>query len=224
MARVVKTDNVILKRIKQKQQREKRDYRTREKRVRVLIVCEGEKTEPNYFNSIEKKLPKGLVELKISGLGDNTINVVESAIELRNRAASTDIKYDFVWAVFDRDSFPAERFNEAVFLANRQKIKCAYSNEAFELWYLLHFEFYNTAISRHDYIKRLENFLGRKYLKNELGMYEVLKEVGSEQNAINWAKQLEDRFDGSNPSQENPVTKVYLLIEFLNKYIAKKDN
>lgn len=180
MARVVKTDNAILKRIKQKQKREKREYRIREKRVRVLIVCEGEKTEPNYFYSIEKNLPKGLVELKISGLGDNTINVVESAIELRNSVAKTDDQYDFVWAVFDRDSFPAERFNEAVFLANRQKIKCAYSNEAFELWYLLHFEFYNTAISRHDYIIRLENFLGRKYLKNEPSMYDVLNDLGSQ--------------------------------------------
>ena len=221
MARVVKTDNAILKRIKQKQEREKRKYRTREKRVRVLIVCEGEKTEPNYFGAIEKKLPKGLIELKISGLGDNTINVVESAIAVRDNADNKGNSYDYVWTVFDRDSFLPERFNEAVFLANRENIKCAYSNEAFELWYLLHFEFYNTAISRHDYISRLENFIGRSYKKNEPDMFGLLENIGSQVNAINWAKQLEERFDDSNPSQENPVTKVYQLIEFLNKYLEK---
>lgn len=221
MARVVKTDNAILKRIKQRQEREKRKYRTREKRVRVLIVCEGEKTEPNYFGAIEKKLPKGLIELKISGLGDNTINVVASAIALRDNTEKKGNSYDFVWTVFDRDSFPPERFNEAVFLANRENIRCAYSNEAFELWYLLHFEFYNTAISRHDYISRLENYIGRRYQKNEPDMFELLENMGSQENAINWAKQLEERFDGSNPSRENPVTKVYQLIEFLNKYLEK---
>ena len=221
MARVVKTDNAIIKRIKQKQEREKRKYRTREKRVRVLIVCEGEKTEPNYFGAIEKKLPKGLIELKISGLGDNTINVVEYAIAVRDNADDKGYSYDYVWTVFDKDSFPPERFNGAVFLANRENIKCAYSNEAFELWYLLHFEFYNTAISRHDYISRLENFIGRRYQKNEPDMFELLENIGSQVNAINWAKQLEERFNGSNPSLENPVTKVYQLIEFLNKYLEK---
>lgn len=219
MARVVKTDNAILKRIKQKQEREKRKYRTREKRVRVLIVCEGEKTEPNYFGAIDKRLPKGLIELKISGLGNNTVNVVDSAIVLRDEALVKGNSYDYVWTVFDRDNFPSERFNEAVFLANRENIRCAYSNEAFELWYLLHFEFYNTAISRHDYISRLENFIGRKYQKNEPEMFELLDSLGNQVNAINWAKQLEERFDGSNPAQENPVTKVYQLIDFLNKYL-----
>lgn len=221
MARVVKVDNSILKRIKQKQDREKRKYRTREKRVRVLIVCEGEKTEPNYFGSIDKRLPKGLIELKISGIGDNTINVVESAMTIRGEAATKGHPYDHVWAVFDRDSFPPERFNEAVFLADRENINCAYSNEAFELWYLLHFEFYNTAISRHDYISRLENFIGERYQKNQPDMFERLEGLGSQVNAINWAKQLEQRYDGLNPSLENPVTKVYKLIEFLNTYMTE---
>ena len=223
MARVKKIDNSILKRIQQKQEREKRKYRTREKRVRLLIVCEGEKTEPNYFKSMDLDLPKGIVDLHVVGEGDNTINVVESAIELRNKAKDDRNPFDHVWVVFDRDSFPAERFNDAVFLARRENINCAYSNEAFELWYLLHFEFYNTAISRHDYIVCLESFLGRKYRKNEPEMYQVLDELGGQRNAIRWAKQLEARFDGSNPAAENPVTKVYKLVEFLNRYL-KKDN
>lgn len=147
--------------------------------------------------------------------------MVESAITIRDIADKKGNSFDYIWTVFDRDNFPAERFNEAVFLANRKNIKCAYSNEAFELWYLLHFEFYNTAISRHDYISRLENFIGTKYQKNKSDMFELLADLGSQVKAIKWAKQLERKFDGSNPSQENPVTKVYQLIEFLNKYLQQ---
>jgi len=219
MARVKKIDNSILKKIKQKQDREKRKYRIREKRERILVVCEGEKTEPKYFESLAKKLPRGIVELYIYGEGDNTINVVESAINGRNHSIQKGNPFDQVWAVFDRDSFSAERFNEAVFLANRQKIGCAYSNEAFELWYLLHFEFYHTAISRHDYINRLNQYLGKSYKKNEPEMYEKLSKLGNQINAINWSKQLEKRYDGSNPASENPVTKVYKLVEALNKFL-----
>lgn len=219
MARKVKIDNSILKRIQKKQAREKRKYRTKEKRERILIVCEGEKTEPNYFRSFEKNLPKGVVELKIYGEGDNTINVVESAIQRRDVALNRGLAFDQVWAVFDRDSFPAERFNEAVFLANRENIFCASSNEAFELWYLLHFEFYNTAISRMDYVTRLKRFLGKNYQKNTPEMFELLRKMGDQAKAINWARQLEKRFDGTNPAAENPSTKVYKLVESLNRFL-----
>ncbi|MCG8389714.1 MAG: RloB family protein [Cytophagales bacterium] len=223
MARVKKIDNSILKRIQQKQEREKRKYRTKEKRVRLLIVCEGEKTEPNYFNSIDRLLPRGIVDLKVIGEGNNTLDVVESAIKLRNNAIKSGNDFDYVWTVFDRDSFPPNRFNDAVFLASREGIHCAYSNEAFELWYLLHFEFYNTAISRHNYITQLEKFIGKKYKKNDKEMYGLINERGNQDNAINWARKLEERYDGSNPSMENPVTKVYKLVEFLDRYL-EKDN
>lgn len=111
----------------------------REIKDRFLIVCEGEKTEPNYFKGFR---PAGKV-LDIRGVGYNTIKLVREAIRLQVKET-----YDQVWCVFDRDDFPAQHFNEALSLAREHRIKVAYSNEAFELWYILHFDYHQSGIPR----------------------------------------------------------------------------
>ncbi len=222
MARVVKIDNAILKRIKQKKNREKRSYRNRPIRKRYLIVCEGETTEPNYFESYKLKLPKGLVEIDIVGEGDNTLNIVRKAIELRDSSEKSQWGYDECWAVFDKDSFSNDRFNTAVFLARREKIKCAYSIEAFELWYLLHFEHYENAMSRRDYSKLLSQHINEDYQKNNSRMLGILDELGDAKLAIDRAVKLSENYDGFNPANENPVTYVHELIKSLREQIVKK--
>ena len=52
---------------------------------RILIVCEGEKTEPNYFKSFPEN-PEVYDALDVTGLGNNTVAVVKKAIELRDAA------------------------------------------------------------------------------------------------------------------------------------------
>lgn len=74
--------------------------------------------------------------MDVDGAGANTKQVVEKAIELRDKAT---IPYDRVWAVFDKDSFPDVKFNGAIQKAISNGIDVAWSNEAFELWYLYHF-------------------------------------------------------------------------------------
>ena len=65
MARKSKVDNVILKRIAQKNERELRKLDTKALRKRYLIICEGEKTEPNYFESLKLDLPPGILNIEI---------------------------------------------------------------------------------------------------------------------------------------------------------------
>lgn len=219
MARVVKIDNALLKRINQKKAREKRSYRSKPIRKKYLIVCEGEKTEPNYFESYKMLLPRGLVELDIVGEGDNTLNIVNKVIELRDLALKDGVIYDECWAVFDKDSFSNERFNSAVFLARNDSVKCAYSNEAFELWYLLHFEFYQNAMSRSVYNSLLSVHLREDYRKNSTDILQKLLKFGDENLAIERAIRLSEEFDGMNPASENPVTYVHLLIKSLRQYL-----
>ncbi len=218
MARKKKIDNALLKRIHQREERERRRYRTTPVRKRILIVCEGEKTEPNYFEAFRRELPRGVVELEIIGTGDNTLNVVNKAIEERNERANTNRAYDQTWAVFDKDSFSDQRFNEAVFLAEREKVGCAYSNEAFELWYLLHFEFYQNAASRTQYSGLLSNHLERPYQKNDIEIFATLRQQGDVHQAVRWAKELSERYDHHSPAQNNPATHVFKLVEELLVY------
>jgi hypothetical protein len=191
----------------------KRKVHTREPYVSFLIICEGEKTEPNYFRKF-RLLAESI------GFGQDPLNVVKEAIKRKERAKQTKNPYDQVWAVFDKDDFPKERFNEAIQLARRGKIGVAYSIEAFELWYLLHFNYYDTAISRKDYCKKLSGMLGHKYKKNSKDMYNEL--AGRQQEAIKNAKRLfqeqEKRCKGRSDCYKNPSTTVFRLLEELNKH------
>ena len=112
MARVLKIDNALKKQFASNSNKKKK---SKELVTYFLIVCEGEKTEPNYFKSFPKKVGKYVFDIEFDGGGISTLKVVEKAIELRDKSAQ---KYDRVWAVFDRDSFKENSFNSAIIEVN----------------------------------------------------------------------------------------------------------
>jgi hypothetical protein len=148
----------------------------------------------------------------VQGLGENPSKLVQSAKELKKQE-----DYDQVWCVFDRNSWTIEDFNNAIKKANDQGFKVAYSNEAFELWYVLHFEFLNTGIPRRDYNNKLTSLLGRRYQKNSETIYDDLLEKQS--IAIRHAENLLQQYASHIPAKDNPSTTVHLLVQELNKFI-----
>lgn len=178
---------------------------------RILIVCEGEKTEPNYFRSF--RVTSAVI--KIKALGKNTKELVITAKHLQEQAIKNRERFDQVWCVFDRDSFKKRDFEDALLLAAKNKMQVAYSNEAFEIWYLLHFNYFSTAVSRKDYGKKLSKSLGKNYEKNSTTMYDDLQSLQS--NAIKNAKKLLLSYNPHNPEADNPCTTVFKLVEELNK-------
>lgn len=87
MARKRKIDNAILKRRAYK--RGRKQVGVRKIREYILIVCEGIKTEPNYFQALKNTFPKKVLEthiVDIEGTGTSTLKIVETAIELREKA------------------------------------------------------------------------------------------------------------------------------------------
>lgn len=187
----------------------KRRVEERPLRDRFLIVCEGEKTEPNYFRKFA--VPKDVI-VEIVGTRKNTVKVVRKAIEKKNEG-----DYDQTWCVFDRDSFPPKHFNDALQLAKKRNIRVAYSNQAFELWYILHFDYQNTGIPRSDYAKRLEQELGHPYAKNSKTMYDEL--LPHQEAAIDNATKLLSQYDPPKPEQNDPSTTVHLLVQELNRFL-----
>ncbi|HNX56987.1 MAG TPA: RloB family protein [Prolixibacteraceae bacterium] len=217
MARVAKIDNAVKKRFSREEKKRKENTRT--KLVYFLIVCEGSKTEPNYFLALEKELPFGTVELRIDGVGRNTIGLVEYAIKQRDNACRS---FDRVWVVFDKDDFPEANFNNAILKAESNNINCAWTNEAFELWFLLHFQFVNTGMNREDYKSYLEREIQKKsgdanyrYLKNDANTYSILITYGNQEQAVEWAKQLVAKYPSQRYATHNPCTRVHELIEEL---------
>lgn len=218
MARIVKIDNAVKKRFFR--QEKKRSVGAKVKRLYFLIVCEGEKTEPNYFHQLKKSLPMGTIDIQMSidGAARNTNSLVEYTINYRNKSAKN---YDRVWVVFDKDSFSEANFNDAIQNAKNNNINAAWSNEAFELWFLLHFQYISTHMSREDYKgfleKQLKGKIGEayKYQKNDTNTYKLITQHGDQKQAIKWAKKLEKEHVCTRYAIHNPCTKVYQLIEEL---------
>jgi len=198
----------------------RRQTKTRETRKRFLIVCEGERTEVNYFKAFT--VPKK-IEVMVKGEGKNSFSLVEKAIKIIDNLNKDD-SFDQIWCVFDKDNCSKEQFNQAEGLAKQKNIKIAYSNEAFEIWFILHFQYLDIATSRSKYPKILTTQMKKyrllneqeKYEKNREDMYEKLKPY--QRTAItNAAKLIQDRDEAKkHPFDANPSTTVQELVQELN--------
>lgn len=147
--------------------------------------------------------------------------------------------FEHRWIVIDRDiarvnggGHPKDDFLTALSEAKSKRVEVAYSNDCFEIWYLLHFVYRDTAISRDDVIKEVikklkdKNFetfskLNKENIKTkemtELIFNELLE---LQKTAIKNAKKLLENYaDLHNPELDNPSTKVFELVEILNNKI-----
>jgi len=193
-------------------------------RPTILIVCEGENTEPSYFRQF--KLSTATV--KAIGEGYNTVSLVKRAIQIASKK-----HYDQVWCVFDKDDFSANNFNNAIQIANANNFGVAYSNQAFEYWIILHLEDHQGGgMHRADYDKKLNDLLkpfgisydgnGSKIITEEI--FEVLDAFDDnlkkerKEVAINRAKRNIKSHYKSSPASAESCTTVYELVEELLKY------
>ncbi|NUW37702.1 RloB domain-containing protein [Nonomuraea sp. SMC257] len=117
----------------------RRRRNTRREKPRILIVTEGENTEPQYFNGLARELRASGVEvfrLQVEGIGRDPGRVVRRAAAARADAQPDD-EYDHVWCVVDVDEH--ETLAAALRTAERLGIQVAVSNPCFEIWILWHF-------------------------------------------------------------------------------------
>lgn len=174
-------------------------------RDRLLIVCEGTRTEPLYFQSF----PVTSAHVEVVGLGMNTLTIVQETVRLRDQARTDGITYQQAWSVFDRDSFPVRRVHAALELARQRGIRVAFTNEAFELWPLLHFGFCDAALSRTQYADKLSRHLRTPYRKNDPELYRQLLPH------IDTALKHADLLSEQRPAHGNPSTTVHALVREL---------
>jgi len=206
----------------------------------IIIACEDSVSSPTYF----KMIINNLIEQKVITQESFVIaphkhtNPTGVLKDLTSYKKYQD--FDHKWIVIDRDSqrvngggHSKEDFNNALKNAKSKKsnfnIDVAYVNDSFELWYLLHFEYRNSAISRDEIltqvIKRLKEIDAYKFanltkdnIKQENYtrlIFETLKPL--QDVAIKNAKKLLESYgQGHSPECDNPSTRVHLLVEILN--------
>ncbi len=197
---------------------------------RVLIVSEGEKTEPIYFEELRVFYDLDSANIVVDGDSDSSpISVVEYAYELYLKDKKSGDLYNRVYCVFDRDTHASyfdafsriDEINRLIDSDVENKVfRGIFSNPAFEFWYLLHFSYtdkpyYNNV--KDSVGKQVENdlkFFFPDYQKNKPGIFKYLNENGNMQYASANAKRI---LDNSKNNEYNPSTNVFKLTEYLSK-------
>lgn len=184
-------------------------------RKRYLICSEG-KTESIYFGRYKSSTGPIVVALDKS---DHKVSLVKKVIEEKNKRIKEgefDVNIDEVWVVLDRDAQPLNKldkayFNDTLTLAASHDISVAYSNDAFELWYLLHYQDLQSATHRNQLLKMLAKHTNGKHIKPYENLYKEIRSCRP--MAIKRAKNLLEL--GIPPERANPSTTVHLLVEKL---------
>jgi len=192
----------------------------------ILIVCEGQ-TEKLYFESF----PVLGIRIKAVDLeGQAKLKLVHSTQEIIEKANE---EYNEVWCVFDMDQKRGADefadFDNAIEKALLLGYKVAYSNDAFELWLYLHFDYTDSQHLRSFYYKELGKRFGINYVKEgkkyafSLRLYDILKSDrnSSQEKAIERARLLFKEQESLPYHQQNPNTKVYELVEELNRNLRR---
>ena len=181
-----------------------------------LIICEGENTEPEYFKAF--RLSSARVKTISYTNKGNALNFVNAAIAEKNKRGND---FDNYWVVFDMDANSKQNFNSAIQLAKANKLEVAYSNQAFEFWYLLHFSYIQCKIHRRLYKRKLDELLPFTYDKDKdtaKKMYAAL--LSKQSDAIVNATNVYDEIGNhQSPADEESSTTVYKLVEALNKFL-----
>jgi len=191
----------------------------------ILIVCEGENTEPLYFGSFQVIT----LTVKSIGLGESKLKLVESTKCIQEKE-----NYDEVWCVFDLDIKRDEEncipdFNNAIRKAKELGYKVAYSNDAFELWFYLHYQYTDNENHRTFYYEKLSQLWNINYEKEgkkwkfSFDNFERLRndKNASQTEAIKRAKKLYEERKDLQYHKQNPVTTVYELVELLIENMKK---
>lgn len=186
----------------------------------VLIVCEGAKTEPEYFRGLRKayRLSNANIEISPSHYGNDPISLVKFAIDKDKQEKGG---YQRLFCVFDRDGHAG--YQEALNLVANSplgksgKLTAITSIPCFEVWVLLHFVYSTAAytpVGQKSGCDRVIDAIKDHidgYAKAFDGVFDTLSQHTG--NALANGKKLHahNAATGSN----NPATKVHELVEYL---------
>lgn len=187
---------------------------------KILIVCEGEKTEPNYFAGAREYYELNTVNVEVRGdCSSDPMSIVSFAKQRYREEKDAGDPFDKIYCVFDKDAH--DTYAQAMDALTSASPKNVYSNvnsvPSFEYWLLLHFVYSTrpyTALpgnsSGNQVLTELKKYIpdydkGRKRI-----FFELIEQL---EQAINYAKRA--LHESERNSTDNPSTRVYELVEVL---------
>lgn len=184
----------------------------------ILIISEGKKTEPNYFNKFQVRNKGVRIEVPKNCKTD-PMSLIKFA-KKKSKDYSIDYKNgDRVYCVYDVNGNSDELLENARKKASGEGISIGLSNPCFELWFLLHYTYYTSRCSCNELIDKLKEYMPN-YTKN-LDIFDDL--VPLQRNALINAKKLveyhknQKKAESRVPIRETgPLTSVYEIVEYIN--------
>ena len=187
----------------------------------ILIICEGEKTEKNYFQRLKEFLNLISVSIEILPSPHPTPMQVINYAEQKAKEVS---EYDEIYCVFDRDTHGD--FDKALAKAKSMRLENAtleaiVSDPCFEFWILLHFTKITPNLSTNQSpCKALQK---HKDFKENLPRYSKdydFKDIIASHlpTAIKNAKAVNK---ANLPTRQSPYTEVVRLVENLQELVKE---
>lgn len=208
----------------------------REENPVLLIVCQGEVTEVEYFKHFELST----ATITTVGRPFDPESLVQEALNLRQVAQRSRFPYEQVWCVFDKDESPPQQVHAAIQRAEASGMHVAFSNQAFEFWLLLHFDDHQGGgLGRKQCAARVSELIaaaspvarydGRKGKHISRELFELLEadepaSPGHQSRrtvAMRRARAIDARWTaaGVEPAKQESTTWVYRLVEVLQQHL-----
>ena len=189
---------------------------TKKPKARIVLVCEGKNTEPDYFRALKKSLNKQSLDIIVVPAAGVPMTLAKAALDegrkLKNSVGTDD---DRVCAIFDRDEHP--RFNEAIDFCIRHKILVGYTNPCFELWLIWHFENYGTQNHRHDVQQKFAT-LAPDYDPAIKKSAHFSKLMSGLDNACEWSKHHFDAREAEGARYGAPSSQLHEVIACIKSF------
>ena len=195
---------------------------SRESYDRILIVCEGSKTEQNYLRELVDYLKLSSANIEVDGdRGSSPVSVVSHAKRRYSAEKKKGDAYDRVFCVFDKDTHTsyAQAISQAATARPIGTFKSVPSVPCFEYWLLSHFVLstrpYNANGGKSacaNLIIDLQNYIPG-YAKGDEGVFKKLMDTTS-QAIANSRRALSQAEDSDT---DNPTTRMHELVEYLQR-------
>jgi len=189
----------------------------RDERQRILVLCEGKCTEPQYLVALRRRLrvPEQNFRLLCPPEIPNTPK--EMVEEAKRRKRDKQESYDRVWCVFDVEAKLAQKCRdglpEALNSARDTGIPIALSNPCYEIWLLWHSVDHAAWIAS-DAVQRRCEELGLIHGKHIQDVDSLISDFyGAAKSRAYTLDQAHIRNGTEKPEDRNPSSGIYKLID-----------
>ncbi len=180
----------------------------------IYLICEGEETEIRYFKGFRSR--SCYIDIKpIASQYKSADSLVRKARTAIGKSPYYPEDGDVIWCVFDCDDNTDAMLHSAVVQARREGYHIAFSNPAFEIWFLYHFTTPTVAMDNTTVIRQLRQPGRLENYEKHQDVYNLLKAL--QMQAIQRAEQrLRELGEQKLIRNSNPCTTVVELVKYLN--------